>query len=51
MDYVAPRWYQWLPREMQWDLYIAVRRVWESGDVPHRWLHARMAMIYKSGPP
>ena len=39
MDHVAPH------------LYIAVRHVWESGDVPHHWLQARIAMIYKSGPP
>ena len=51
MDYVAPHLYQWLPRELQWDLYIAVRHVWESGDVLHHWLQARIAMIYKSGPP
>ena len=25
--------------------------MWESGDVPHHWLQARIAMIYKSGPP
>ena len=48
MDYVAPHLYQWLPREPQWDLYIAVHHVWESGDVPHHWLPARIAMIYKS---
>ena len=42
--------YQWLPRELEWDLYIAVRHVWESGDVPHHWLQARIAMIYKFGP-
>ena len=51
MDHVAPRLYRWLPRELQWDLYIAVRHVWESGGVPHHWLQARIAMIYKSGPP
>ena len=51
MDHVAPHLYQWLPRELQWDLYIAVRHVWESGNVPHHWLQARIAMIYKSGPP
>ena len=50
MDYVAPHLYQWLPRKLQWDLYIAVRHVWESGDVPHHWLQARIAMIYHSGP-
>ena len=27
-----------------------MRHVWESGDVPHHWLQARIAMIYKSGP-
>ena len=51
MDHVAPHLYQWLPRELQWELYIAVRHVWESGNVPHHWLQARIAMIYKSGPP
>ena len=51
MDHVAPHLYHWLPREQQWDLYIAVRHVWESGDVPHHWLQARIAMICKSGPP
>ena len=50
MDHVAPHLYQWLPTELQWDLYIAVRHVWESGDVTHHWLHARIAMIYKFGP-
>ena len=29
---------------------MAVCHVWESGDVPHHWLQARIAMIYKSGP-
>ena len=24
--------------------------MWESGDVPHHWLHAKIAMIHKSGP-
>ena len=28
-----------------------VRHVWESGDVLHHWLQARIAMIDKSGPP
>ena len=35
MNYVAPHMYQWLPRELQWDLYISMRHVWESGDMPH----------------
>ena len=48
---MAPHLYQWLPGELHWDLYIAVRHVWESGDVPDLWLQARTAMIYKSGPP
>ena len=47
---MAPHLHQWLPRELQWDLYIAVRHMCESGDVPHHWLQARIAMIYKSGP-
>ena len=51
MDYVAPHPYQWSPGEVHWDLYIAVRHVWESGDVPHHWLQTRIAMIYKSAPP
>ena len=51
MDHVAPDLNCWLPRELQWDLYVAVRHVCESGDVPHHWLQARIAMIYKSGPP
>ena len=51
MDHVAPELYWCLPRELHWDLYIVVRHVWESGDVPYQWLQARIAMIYKSGPP
>ena len=34
VDHVAPHLYQWLPRELQWDLYIGVCQVWESGDIP-----------------
>ena len=50
MDHVAPHFVRWLPGELQCNLYIAVRHVWQSGDVPHRWLQARNAMIYKSRP-
>ena len=48
---MAPHLYQWPPRELQWDLYIAVLEVWESGDVPSHCLQARIAMIYKWVPP
>ena len=32
-NHAAPHLYQWLPRELQWDLYIAVRQMWESGQI------------------
>ena len=37
-DHVSPHLYQWLPRELQWDLYIVVHHAWDSGNVPPRWL-------------
>ena len=48
---MAPHLYQWLPRELHWGPYIAVRHVWDSGNVPHRWLQARIAIIYNCNPP
>ena len=50
MDHVAPHLHHWLARELQWGLYIVVRHVWESGDVPHHYLHATIAMSTSLAP-
>ena len=43
--------YQWLPHDLEWDLYMAICHVCEQVTVPRHLLNARLAMIYKAGPP
>ena len=31
---ISPHLLQWLPKELQWDLYQAILEVWEKGEIP-----------------
>ena len=47
----APHLIHHLPQEVQWDLYLAVCEVWNTGAVPEEWLRSRITLIYKKGDP
>ena len=40
---------QWLPKELQWDLYQAIPDEWGTGEIPPHWLEARLSFLYKKG--
>mmetsp|Transcript_35959 Transcript_35959/g.64316 ORF Transcript_35959/g.64316 Transcript_35959/m.64316 type:complete len:137 (-) Transcript_35959:211-621(-) len=51
VDGVAPHLLQHLPRELQWDLHLAICEVWKTGDIPDEWLQSRITLMYKKGDP
>ena len=48
-DKISPHLLQWLPKELQWDLYQAILDVWGTGEVPPHWWEARLSLLYKKG--
>ena len=34
LDKISPQLLQWLPKEIQWDLYQAILNVWGTGEIP-----------------
>ena len=48
-DKISPHLLQWLPKELQWDLYQAILDVWGTGEIPPHWLEARLSPLYKKG--
>ena len=46
-DKFGPHLLNWLPEDLQWDLYLAICAVWESQKVPEEWLLSRVTLIYK----
>ena len=46
---LVPRLLDWLPEDLQWDLYLSIRRVRESQRVPEEWLLSRVTLICKMG--
>ena len=48
-DKISPDLLQWLPKELQRDLYWAILDVWETGEIPSHWLEARLSLLYKKG--
>ena len=48
-DKISPHLLQWLPKELQWDLYQAILDVWGTGEIPSHWLEARLSLLYKKG--
>ena len=48
-DKISPHVLQWLPKELQWDLYQAILDVWETGEIPSHWLETRLSLLYKKG--